>query len=232
MKKILIVFTFLLSSFAIASESSIYDFSWLDSDKEIYVLQNRKFRKDGTFYVGGTLHRQMNSTFIDSLGVDLLGGFFFAEDWGIEIGYTKASGDENKTHDGVRTQGAVAFYRKVETVMSAMVMWSPFYSKINTFNKVFYFDVMFGLGLASVTTKDNRNKFIALSRNDLTEETNTGLSWAIANRFFITKNWSTRIDFRAIHLSADNATGSIGASKTEKKWNHYYNIGIGLNYTF
>lgn len=40
---------YLTSSYTFSSEKSVYDFEWLDDDKEIYVLQNRKYRKDGKF---------------------------------------------------------------------------------------------------------------------------------------------------------------------------------------
>ncbi len=53
-----------------------------------------------------------------------------------------------------------------------------------------------------------------------------------ALRFYITPSWSTRLDFRAVHLNADVA-GADGASyDTEKKWSNFYTINFGLNYTF
>jgi hypothetical protein len=44
---LLALFTF-LSPKIYSSEGSTYSFDWLDPDKEVYVLQNRKFRKDNT----------------------------------------------------------------------------------------------------------------------------------------------------------------------------------------
>ncbi len=41
----------------VASEKNVYDFSWLDQDKEVYVLQNRKFRKKNKLYVGAMAGR-------------------------------------------------------------------------------------------------------------------------------------------------------------------------------
>ena len=46
-KVFLLLCIFLISGVVVANEKSVYEFSWLDKDKEIYVLQNRKFRKVG-----------------------------------------------------------------------------------------------------------------------------------------------------------------------------------------
>ena len=231
MKAFLHIVLFFFFSISFAAEDSIYDFSWLDRDKEVYILQNRKFRKSGSFYVGGTVGRSISGAFIDSNEVNAVLGFFFKENWGFEVSYTKAEGSENKTSSAVEEQGATPFYRKIDTASSFMILWSPFYSKINTFNKIFYYDWMFGLGSANVNTLDNRNAFPGGSQSDvLTKESINGVTWMTALRFYITKNWSTRIDLRAVHLNADNAVKS--STDTEKRWNNYYNLNVGLNFTF
>lgn len=231
MKSIILILFAFVCSFVFAAENSVYDFSWLDKDKEVYVLQNRKFRKKGEFYIGGTLGRSISGAFIDSSEINGIAGFFFKENWGVEFSYTKANGSENKTSDAVFAQGSVPFYRKIDTATTAMLLWSPFYSKINTFNKIFYYDWMFGLGGASVSTLDNRNEFPGgSSADEQTKEKLNGIAWMTALRFYITQHWSTRIDLRAIHVNADSAIN--GETDTEKRWNHYYNFNIGLNYTF
>ena len=74
----------LISGVVVANEKSVYEFSWLDKDKEIYVLQNRKFRKVGKVYVGAGGVKTISGAFVDSYGGTLRGGYFFSEDWGIE----------------------------------------------------------------------------------------------------------------------------------------------------
>jgi outer membrane beta-barrel protein len=235
MKNILwLLATLLFSGSLLASEKSLYEFSWLDKDKEIYVLQNRKFRKDGKVYIGGTLAKTVSGAFVDSYGGTVRGGYFFSEDWGIELAYGKNSGTESDTAKGVREQGAVPYYRKVDTYMGGMLMWSPFYSKINTFNKVFYFDWMFGAGLANVTTLDNRNKFDtgSTSQNSLTSESNMGGIWNTGFRFYITEGWSVRIDFTGLHYKANKASKVSGNTINTSSTFSNYDFGVGLNYTF
>lgn len=238
MKKVLLVLmTFIMSAVAVADEKSLYNFSWLDKDKEIYVLQNRKFRKAGNVYVGATAAYNLSQAFLDAYGGTIRGGYFFSEDWGIEFLYGKNTNKENDTAKGVREQSTVPFYRQIDSFMGAMVMWSPFYSKINTFNRIFYFDWMFGAGLGSITTKDNRNKFdtLAANQNSLTSESNIGALWNTGLRFYINEHWSVRLDLTGQTFKADKTkrVGSAGNPTSKSSiLNNQYDLGLGLNYAF
>lgn len=238
MQKIfLILITLILSTSVLAAEKSLYNFSWLDKDKEIYVLQNRKFRKNGNIYIGGTGSYNLSQEFIDSYGGTLRAGYFFTEDWGLEFVYGKNTNKENDTAKGVREQATVPFYRQIDSFMGAMVMWSPFYSKINTFNQIFYFDWMFGFGVGSISTEDNRNKFDTTAPNQdvLTKESNIGAIWNTGFRFYINQNWSLRLDITGQTYKADKTKRVGGAgnptSKASKLYNNY-DLGLGLNYAF
>ena len=236
MKKITwILLSLILSTAVVASEKSLYNFSWMDKDKEIYVLQNRKFRKDGSFYIGATAGKNLNQAFLDAYGGSARAGYFFSEDWGIEFLFGKNDSKENDTAKGVREQGTVPFYREIDSYMGGMLMWSPFYSKINTFDQVFYFDWMFGVGLASIKTMDNRNRFTpGADEGKLTSENTTGAVWNTGFRFYITQNWSLRLDVTGLTYSADKtkqAEGASGTSKTKKLFTSY-DLGLGLNYAF
>jgi len=222
-----------ISGVVVANEKSVYEFSWLDKDKEIYVLQNRKFRKVGKVYVGAGGVKTISGAFIDSYGGSLRGGYFFSEDWGIEGIFGKSSGSKNATAKSVEDQPARAFYRKVDTYMGAMAMWSPFYSKINTFNKVFYYDWMFGLGIASVKTLDNRSAFDTLSSSNLTSSNAIGVIWNTGLRVYMSDSWSLRIDFTGIHAKPKKENiKDNGNSVTTNSLFSNYDLGVGLNYAF
>jgi outer membrane beta-barrel protein len=235
MKNILaLTLSLFMSGFVLAAENSLYEFSWLDKDKEIYVLQNRKFRKDGSLYLGTTAVKTVSGSFIDSYGATLRGGYFFSENWGLELVYGKNSGEENDTAKGVREQGTIPYYRKIDSYMGAMAMWSPFYSKINTFNKIFYFDWMFGVGFASINTQDNRAKFAAVPSDALTDENVLGALWNTGFRFYINENWSLRMDFTGLHYKADKTRKEDGAAQpfTSSEFFNNFDFGLGLNYSF
>lgn len=232
-KVLLFLCAALLSSVAQANEKSVYEFSWLDKDKEIYVLQNRKFRKVGKVYVGADAVKTTSGAFVDAYGGNVRAGYFFSEDWGIEGIFGKSSGSKNTTARGVEdNQGNKAYYRKVDSYMGAMVMWSPFYSKINTFNKVFYYDWMFGLGLASLKTLDNRNEFDAGTDGSLTSDTNMAALWNTGLRVYLNENWSLRLDFTGLHAKPDGAKQSNGSEIKANSIFSNYDLGVGLNYAF
>lgn len=235
MKKLLGLFLLIITSATWASEKSVYEFSWLDKDKEVYVLQNRKFRKVSTFYLGATFGKSLSGAFVDRYTGSLYGGFFFTENWGLELSYNKASNTKNATHDAVNTAGAVAFYREIDTDMTAHIVWSPFYSKINTFNKIVYYDWLFGAGVSSITTNDNRNEFNknSVDKDTLTSESSIAYSWFTGFRFFINENWSSRVDFKGTHSNADRAIDNNASGfDLKKSWFHYYDFKLGINYTF
>jgi outer membrane beta-barrel protein len=236
MKKALgFIFTLSLSGLVLASEKSLYEFSWLDKDKEIYVLQNRRYRKVNSFYLSLNGVKTISGAFVDSYGGAARAGYFFSEDWGIEGVFGKNSGGKNETAKGVEDQGSYAFYRKIESYMGAMVMWSPFYSKINTFNQVFYYDWMFGAGVASVNTKDNRKEFETPSTSDLTDENNLGAIWNTGLRVYISDSWSMRIDITGVHTrpKKENIESSNNSNKvTTSNIFSSYDLGLGLNYAF
>lgn len=232
-KVFLLLCILLISGVVIASEKSLYEFSWLDKDKEIYVLQNRRFRKVGKVYVGGDGVKTISGAFVDSYGGNIRGGYFFTEDWGFEGILGKSSGSKNDTAKGVEDQQSKAFYRKVDTYIGAMAMWSPFYSKINTFNKVFYYDWMFGLGVASVKILDNRNEFDTPAGTSLTSTNAIGAIWNTGLRIYISDSWSLRVDFTGLHAKPKKESiVRNGNSVTTNSLFSNYDFGIGLNYTF
>lgn len=233
MKSLLLFLSCLfISGVVLAGEKSVYDFSWLDKDKEIYVLQNRRYRKNGKVYIGGTGAKTVSGVFVDSYGATLRGGYFFREDWGIEAVFGKNSGSKNDTAKGVEEQQAVAYYRKIDSYMGAMAMWSPFYSKINTFNKVFYFDWMFGLGLASIKTLDNRNEFDSGAGKSLTSENAMGILWNTGFRFYMNDHWSIRLDFTGLNYKAEKSREVNGNQLKTNRLFSNYDLGLGLNYSF
>jgi outer membrane beta-barrel protein len=233
-KMFFVLFSLIMCNMVMAAESSLYNFSWLDKDKEIYVLQNRKFRKDGQVYIGGNAGKTLSGAFINAYGVSARAGYFFREDWGIELVYGKGMGEENNTAKGIREQGTVPYYRKVDSYLGGMLMWSPFYSKINAFNKIFYYDWLFGAGVTNITTKDNRARFINQNNSTLTSETSVGLIWTTGMRFYIDEHWSARLDFTGMNWRADRYGKPTGASTVQKKtdWFNNYDVALGLNYAF
>jgi outer membrane beta-barrel protein len=160
--KNLAVHTLLLSAYALgspkayAAEKDLYDFLWLDPDKKVYVLQNKIHKKEHTVYANLGAGLGLSSTFVDTSLFHGNVGFYLTEEWSIEALYTSYSNKENEALENLkRLNGSIPFIRKTLSNYGLIAKWSPFYGKINTFNKIFYFDWAFGLGLGKLKTTSN-----------------------------------------------------------------------------
>jgi outer membrane beta-barrel protein len=215
-----------------AGERDTYNFSWLDPDKEVYVLQNRKFRKDGKFHLNVGAGLTTSGAFVDAKTFQGRAGYFFREDWGFEFVYAKNEGKENATASSVRSdgvRGAIPFRRIVDGYMGAMLMWSPFYSKINTFNSIIYIDWLFGLGYAKLDETNNRDEFLTgLNGQAPVSETHGGLMWDSAIKFYLNENWDLRLDLTVIHYKAEKAATGVTESDYYANWD----LALSLGYSF
>lgn len=179
-----------------AGEKSLYDFLWLDPDKKVYVLQNKLYKKEHTFYVDVGYLSNFTSKFQDTYGFSGKAGFYFHEEWALELfynGYTNQNNDDFRNVRLVNRQEP--FIRRLDSSYGANVIWSPFYGKINTFNQIFYFDWSVGAGYAMLTGESNLKS--VKQGNVVTyfsKETYSGGVLKTNLKFHLTENW---------HLSAE-----------------------------
>jgi outer membrane beta-barrel protein len=229
----LVLFTLTFTTNLFASEKDIYEFSWLDPDKEVFVLQNRKYRKAGHLHVnlGGGI--TTSGAFVDATAIQGRLGFFVTEDYGVEVLYSKNSGKENLTAKGVRAAngggtGTTPFRRIVESYSGAMFLWSPFYSKINTFNSIVYMDWIFGLGYAQLKEHNNklRIKQGQSAEGIETSESHSGILWEAGLKFYVSENFNIRTDLTAIHYNADNISTAGSSYKSN------FDATVSLGYSF
>lgn len=206
---LLLLISLIIPQLTLAGEKDVYEFSWLDPDKEVYVLQNRKFRKANHLHVNVGYGLTTSGAFVDSSAIQARGGYFFTEDWGFEVLYSKNSGEENDTFKSVVAtvggSGTTPFRRIVQNYYGVMGLWSPFYTKINTFNKIAYMDWIFGLGYGQLTEQNNKTRFDnqgTINDNQITEESHSGILWTAAMKFYLDQTWSIRADFTGMYYSA------------------------------
>lgn len=233
LKIFLSIFAFsILCSDSYAGEKDIYEFSWLDQDKEVFVLQNRKFRKVSKLYfnLGGGL--TTSGAFVDSTAYQGRVGYFFTEEFGFEGLYSKNVGKENDTAKGVQSSGPQGsgtrpFRRIVDNYIGVMGLWAPFYSKINTFNTIVYVDWIFGLGYAQLTEKNNKLAFQSASLRDVsTTEKHSGIIWEAGMKFYLNESFSARLDLTTVHFQ----TNKISTPGTVIFSN--YDATVSLGYSF
>ena len=108
-------------------------------------------------------------------------------------------------------------------------MWSPFYSKINTFNSILYVDWIFGFGYAKLTETNNREEFLVGGTEvDPTTETHGGLMWQAITKFYLSDSADLRINLTTVHYLARRASDS----DTSLAWNSNYDLSATIGYSF
>lgn len=198
---------FLLTQKVHAGEKSLYDFLWLDPDKKVYVLQNKSYKKEHTFYADLGYLSNFTSKFQDTNGYGVRVGFYVHEEWGIELFY---NGYSNKDNDDFRSiqsvNGVVPFIRNFKSNTGALVIWSPFYGKINTFNQIFYFDWSFGAGVSSIAAQSNIKT--ASKSNVVNSYNNENYAGAVLKtnfKFHITENIHLAVEYMNTYYRAASA---------------------------
>lgn len=200
-----LLFISLCFNSSFAGEEDLYDFLWLDPDKSVYVLQNKIYPKDKTFYADiGYLAMNLSSTFQETAGAQVKGGYFFNEEMAIELNYMKYTNSDNSALDGVKSVAGLApFVRRPLSSTSVFFIWSPFYGKINTFNKIYYFDWSFGVGTGSYTMESNLETAELKDQDTFDREEYTPLQFKTTVKFHLNKNIHLGVEFLNTNFQAN-----------------------------
>ena len=191
-------------------ESEDYNFSWLDPDKKVYVLQNRRYRKAMRphLYVGGGLN--LSNPFKTGYVGTGRAGFWLSEQFGIEGFGAFFANSDSDTLVAIRQRSTVQpFVREIKTYFGGAFDWAPFYAKMNIFNNIVYFDWLFNVGAGVVNTENDRNTASSAAAARVSES-HFGIFFGTAMNFFLSKHFLVRLDLTGVNYGA---TGASGADK-------------------
>lgn len=175
-----------------------YNFSWLDPDKKVSVLQNRKFRKANRALLSLNLGLADTNAYRKSYAIDPRLAYYFSESWGVEAFYSIFSNSKNSTAEALESTGASSRPDVVEikNQVGVLLHWVPWYAKINVFNTVLYFDWYFTGGLGTMNADmiaggASQTAGLANSTKSLTAyHLGTGQLFRVSDNFIV------RLDFR------------------------------------
>lgn len=232
----LFAFNYTTPSFAdddikpLATEKDDYDFSWLDPDKKIYVVQNRKYAKAKRLELAINGGLGIGEAYRDRLIVMPRLFYYFNENWGISFlaGFNKNT--ENQNFGELKTlTSVVPVVRDIQNFYGGSLVWVPFYGKINMFNNIFYLDWHFEAGMGQVSSEIDLN-----TKNTGTPIINTSshlsYHWGTGQKFFISRSVAARLDFLSVYYQAPS--GRNGLITSEEKFYDNYFLTLGLSYTF
>jgi outer membrane beta-barrel protein len=225
---IYLIMIILCSTRVTASQKSLYSFSWLDQDKEVYVLQNRYYRKNNSFMAALTGGVTTSGAFLNAYNAQVKLSYYFSENWGLQGMYSLNTGEQNSSSTSIRNQGVIPFFRIMKNYIGVNLLWSPFYAKINIFNSIIYFDWIFGIGYAQVTDENNILEFSTQTSNpELTQEKNNGALLCSNLLFYLSKDWGLKLDLTIVNYFTTKVDDS-----TTKILNNHYDLNFGVNYIF
>ena len=215
-----------------AGEKSLYDFLWLDPDKKVYVLQNKIYKKEHTFYADLGYLSNFTSTFQDTKGFGARAGFYFHEEWGVEGFYNQYSNSNNENWSNVRAiNGADPFVRKFNSAYGAMLVWSPFYGKINTFNRIYYFDWSFGLGYGKINAESNRKTVDDTNKQSTYDkESYNAAVWKTNVKFHLNENWHVNVEWMQQHYRGKGPNKNGQEAKDKLRQNQDLILSVGFSF--
>ena len=208
------------------SNSDEYNFSWLDPDKKIYVLQNRKYLKAGHLMVSAMGGVASTSPYLTTYNVQPRLSFFLSEAFGIETFYTLMSNSENGNFDALKqaSPSTNPLIREIRSQYGVLLNYVPWYAKINVFNKILYFDWYFSGGAGTIQSALDRRQTVS-APHDYVEQSTLGVFAGTGHIYHLTQDFSVRLDMTASFYRAPN----LGTSG-DKIWFSNYLFAIGLGY--
>ncbi len=225
---ILIITTIISGQSLLAGEKDLYDFLWLDPDKSVYVLQNKLYPKEKSFYAEIGYLSNTTSTFQDTNGAQFKFGYYFHEEWALEFSHLQYTNSDNTTKESSEiVSGTVPFIRRPLSSTSIFAIWSPFYGKINTFNQIYYFDWYFGVGIGSLTMESNLDTAELENEDRFETETYAPIQFKTGLKFHINKNFHMSIDF--VNSNFESATPKDPDAKSWDNINDLiFNVGVSF----
>ena len=217
-------------STAATSSSDEYDFKWLDPEKKIYVLQNRKYTKANRGMFSLLYGPGISNAYRNTFGLSGRASYYFSEWLGLEAFYSGFSNSENSTFEALKSTNTqiTPVIREVRSQMGIMLQYVPWYAKINFFNAILYFDWYLSGGVGSSRTALDSRAFAGLgpsSPASYTESTLTTYYLGTGQIYHVNDWLSVRLEFQASLFRAP-----IGGTTGRDIWfsNDVFGLGLGV----
>lgn len=201
-----------------------YNFNWLDPDKKIYVLQNRRYVKAERPLVTIMPGVGMSSPYRSTYTIDGRVAYYFSETIGIEGFYSAGFNSENNTFKALSqaSAGILPVVREIKGKAGVLLQWVPWYAKINVFNEILYFDWYFSGGVGQIQTKVDTRTNASFAPAYVTQNLVAGYL-GTGHLYHLNETVTVRLDFSGTFYQA-KLLGTTG----DNSWYTDYQFGIGL----
>lgn len=209
-----------------ASLDDDYSFSWLDPEKKIYVLQNRRYVKDHRGLISVLGGASLSNPYRNTYAVTGRLGYFFSEAFGIEGFYTGFMNSENNSFDALTlaAPNTLPVVREIRTQLGLLAQWVPWYAKINVFNSILYFDWYFSGGIGSLRTALDTRKSASVTPAYVNEN-HTAFYVGTGHLYHLNHRLNIRLDYlKAIYQA--KVSGTTGPTAWYS--NDTFTLGFGV----
>lgn len=212
------------ASWSKAATNEDYNFSWLDPDKKIYVLQNRKFTKANHLVISAMAGPGMQTSYRTSYGIEPRMAYYFSESLGIEAFFSYFTNSENNAFGALKiaAPNTLPVVREIRSQYGGLIQYVPWYAKINVFNKILYFDWYFSGGLGNLNSALDVRKNAAANA-EFINRTSLALFVGTGHQYHLSQSFLVRIDFTGAFYRAP-LLGNTG----ENTWFSSYLFGAGI----
>jgi len=201
-----------------------YSFKWLDPEKKIYVLQNRRYVKANRLMLSVMGGPGFSNAYRNEFSLQPRVSYYFSEEWGFEVFYSMFFNSENNTYKALASTGTTLYpvIHEIRSEMGALVQWVPWYAKINVFNSILYFDWYFAGGVGAV------NNAVTTSKTDVntfTTSDDLGLFLGTGHQYHLSETFTVRLDFMGTYYRAP-----LTVQTGDKVWfsNYDFTFGLGI----
>jgi outer membrane beta-barrel protein len=203
-----------------------YNFNWLDPEKRIYVLQNRRYAKAGHAMLSVMAGAGLSNPYRNTYNLDPRIAYYFTESLGVEGFYTFTTNSENNTYAALKqaAPNTLPVVREFRTEMGGLVHWVPWYAKINVFNQILYFDWYFSGGAGTIHSQIDK-RTTANAPASFVDQDLFALYLGTGHQYHLSQNWLVRLDFTSAIYRAQ-----VFGDSGESAWYSNYNVGVGLGF--
>ncbi|AZZ37212.1 hypothetical protein CIK05_10580 [Bdellovibrio sp. qaytius] len=172
---------------------------WSAKDEDYGVIQNRTYSKAGKYYgslVAGTL---INDPFAQAKPKGAMLGYYFTEDFGLELSYLSHDAKRNETVEKLNSiaNSINPNYNLVKSSTTASVTFTPFYAKMAFMNmSIMYFDMGFTAGVGMTTYNQVTQPGGANTPDVFRSKTAPHMELGFMQQLFVTKNLAFRLDLK------------------------------------
>jgi outer membrane beta-barrel protein len=211
-----------------SSSDDEYNFNWLDPEKKIYVLQNRRYLKANRLMLSALAGVGFSNPYRSAYNFDPRITYYFSESWGIELFYTLTANVVNSTFNALAGthSNILPVIREVRSQWGGTAQWVPWYAKINVFNKILYFDWYFNAGAGDMRAAVYNSSADGITTNpNEVDQDYFAFYLGTGHIYHITDSLLVRLDFNAaIYTTQIYGTGG-GAT-----WYSNLNFGAGVGW--